>query len=129
MHIKQIAPPLLAAVLLSACSDFENGQYTTSTPSSVKATAQATQTRPPEEIELFAAAPPQAYTVLGPLKVNVNKLTAFHPNPTVADAEERLRREAAKLGADAVINVSIGEVRVTGMSWGARRATGTAIKF
>ncbi|KIC12071.1 hypothetical protein RA19_05135 [Leisingera sp. ANG-M1] len=70
-----------------------------------------------------------SFQVLGAVKTSVGKATAFHPAPTVAQAEQKLRIEAAKLGADAVINTEIGEVGVCALSWGCRSATGTAVKL
>ena len=61
--------------------------------------------------------------------VGLNKLTIFHPDPTREQAAQRLREEAAKLGADAVINVEIGEVGLGLLSWATRDARGQAIRF
>ncbi|MEX0303621.1 MAG: hypothetical protein AB3N24_14480 [Leisingera sp.] len=69
------------------------------------------------------------FQVLSTVNTSVGKLTAFHPAPTVADAEQKLRIEAAKLGADAVINAKIGEVGICPLSWGCRQASGTAVKL
>ncbi|MGR3760615.1 hypothetical protein ACUXV3_10860 [Roseobacteraceae bacterium NS-SX3] len=69
------------------------------------------------------------FTVVGPVEATVGKLTAFHPAPTVAQSEQKLRIEAAELGADAVINAEIGEVGICALSWGCRVSTGTAVKF
>ena len=50
-----------------------------------------------------------------------------------APSQEKIYRElwerAEKMGADAVINASYDDARVTMMSWGASKATGTAIRF
>ena len=69
------------------------------------------------------------FTVVGPVKATVGKVTAFHPTPTVAQAEQKLRIEAAELGANAVINASVSDVTLCALSWGCRNATGTAVKF
>jgi len=69
------------------------------------------------------------YEVLGEVSVTLNKLTIFHPDPTREQAAQRLREEAAKLGADAVINVEIGEVGLGLLSWATRDARGQAIRF
>ena len=68
-------------------------------------------------------------TVVGPVSANITKATALHPNPTVEQAEQKLRIEAAELGADAVIDAVISEVKVCLLSWGCREATGTAVSF
>jgi len=69
------------------------------------------------------------YTVIGDISVNVNKTTIFNSDPTHAQADEQLRHEAAKLGADAVILVRYGSVGVGLMSWGSLNAKGRAVKF
>ena len=43
------------------------------------------------------------YTTLGDIEVTVNKMTIFHSDPTREQVNEKLRDEAVKLGADAVI--------------------------
>src|SRR5262245_49074597 len=43
------------------------------------------------------------YKRLGDILVRIDKVRSFNLSPTRADADEKLRVEAAKLGADAVI--------------------------
>lgn len=69
------------------------------------------------------------YKVLGDVEVTVNKTTIFHSDPTREKVNEELRKEAAKLGADAVILVRYGTVGVSFMSWGALNGKGRAIVF
>ena len=69
------------------------------------------------------------FTVLGEVKGSVGKATILGKTPSVADAEAKLRIEAAKLGANAVINAEISEVTVCPLSWGCRNASGTAVVF
>ena len=45
---------------------------------------------------------------LGDIEVTVNKTTVFHPDPMPAHVDEKLREQAAALGADAVILVKYG---------------------
>lgn len=118
---------LVAALSIVAGCTVENGQYVTGK----KPPEQQAQpvVKQAGDVTLFAGTPKRAYTVIGPVDVAVNKLTAFHPNPSVEQAEIALREEAAALGADAVINVKIGDVGVSMMSWGTRKAEGTAIRF
>ncbi len=70
-----------------------------------------------------------SYTALGELRVSVNKTTAFHPAPTREMVIEKLREDAARLGANAVINAKVSEVRVSPLSWGTRTGTGTAVRL
>ena len=69
------------------------------------------------------------YSSLGDINVTVNKTTVFHPNPTREMVNQKLKEEAAKLGADAVIQVRYGTVGVSFMSWGSLDGKGRAIKF
>lgn len=69
------------------------------------------------------------YKVLGDIDVKVNKTTIFHKDPTKEQVNEKLKEQAAKLGADAVILVRYGTVGVTGFSWGSLNGKGRAIAF
>ena len=71
----------------------------------------------------------RSYSSLGDISVTVNKTTVFHPSPTREMVNQKLREEAAKLGADAVILVRYGTVGVSFMSWGSLEGKGRAIKF
>jgi len=68
-----------------------------------------------------------AYSVIGPIKAIVKKLTVFHKHPTKEQVDVVLVQKAAEMGADAVINVSYtGGVGFT--TWGYMKAEGTAVK-
>jgi hypothetical protein len=69
------------------------------------------------------------YTSLGDVSVTVNKTTIFNKDPTRDDVNAKLREEAAKLGADAVILVRYGDGGVSMMSWGSLEGRGRAIKY
>jgi len=71
----------------------------------------------------------RSYTSLGDIWTTVNKTTVFHPNPTKEMVNEKLKEEAAKLGADAVILVRYGEVGMGLFSWGSLEGRGRAIRF
>lgn len=84
----------------------------------------------PARIEIFEGdIKDRRYSVLGEIAVTLNKLTAFHPDPTREQAIQRLREEAGKLGADAVINAEIGEVGLGLLTWASRDAKGRAVRF
>lgn len=125
MHLARflILPALIA---VAACDVDEQGQYTTSATAREQAAPVAVA---PASVQLLAGAPTRAYTVVETLNVTVNKLTAFHPNPTKEAVEARLRAEAARLGANAVIEVEISEVQVSPISWGTRTGKGIAVRF
>ncbi|HBC09162.1 MAG TPA: hypothetical protein DC046_16505 [Rhodospirillaceae bacterium] len=69
------------------------------------------------------------YETLADLEVTVNKTTIFHADPTKELVAEKLKEEAAKLNADAVILVRYGTVGVGLFSWGSLDGKGRAIKF
>lgn len=69
------------------------------------------------------------YRVLGEVRAEVRKATVFSPSPSRQHVYHELWERAERLGADAVIHAQYGDARITGMSWGSRRATGQAIKF
>lgn len=69
------------------------------------------------------------YERLGDLTVTVNKTTAFHADPTKEMVNDKLKAEAAKLGADAVIHVTYGNTGVSFFSWGSLEGKGRAIRF
>lgn len=69
------------------------------------------------------------YKILGDIEVTVNKSTIFHSDPTPQMVNEKLQKEAAKLGADAVVFVRYGTVGVSFVSWGSLNGKGRAIAF
>lgn len=69
------------------------------------------------------------YDVVGDIKVTVNKTTIFNKDPTREQVDERLREEAVKSGANAVILVRYGTVGIGLMSWGSLDGQGRAVKF
>lgn len=69
------------------------------------------------------------YKVLGDIEVTVNKTTIFHRDPTREQVNEKLKEEAAKLGADAVIFVRYGTVGMSFVSYGSLNGKGRAIVF
>ena len=73
--------------------------------------------------------PDRKYVSLGDVTVTVNKTTVFNADPTKEMVNEKLKEEAGKLGADAVIFVRYGTGGVSLMSWGSLEGKGRAIKF
>jgi hypothetical protein len=69
------------------------------------------------------------YRVLGEVHASVRKATVFSHAPSQAHVYGELWERAERLHADAVIHASYGDSHITAMSWGARTATGQAIKF
>lgn len=69
------------------------------------------------------------YDVVGDIKVTVNKTTIFNKDPTHEQVDDKLRDEAAKVGANAVILVRYGTVGIGLVSWGSLDGQGRAVKF
>jgi hypothetical protein len=69
------------------------------------------------------------YIVAGDISVTVNKTTIFNKTPTRQMVNEKLREEALKIGADAVILVRYGSVGMTGWSYGSLNGKGRAVVF
>jgi hypothetical protein len=69
------------------------------------------------------------YEVLGEITAEVRKGTIFSKEASQSKIYHELWERGQKLKADAVINASYGNSRVTGLSWGSVRAKGTAIRF
>ena len=113
-----------ALLLLGACAD---GWAT----SNVARTAEPPRAaRPAAEIEIFEGdVTDRPYKSLGDVSVTVNKVTLFNADPTREMVNQRLRNEASKLGADAVIQVRYGTVGISPLSWGSLDGKGRAIVF
>ena len=73
--------------------------------------------------------PERKYSPLGEVRVGVTRATPFHQNPTRDAVNQRLREEAAKLGADAVIFVRYATLDGDFLSGGTFEGKGLAIKF
>lgn len=69
------------------------------------------------------------YEVVGEVETNVRKATIFSKSPSQEKIYRELWERAERLGADAVVNASYGDARVTLTSWGASKATGVAVRF
>jgi hypothetical protein len=113
-----------ALLMLGACAD---GWST----SQVSRTSEARrEARPAAQIEIIEGdVTDRPYKSLGDVSVTVNKVTIFNADPTRDMVNQRLRTEAAKLGADAVIQVRYGTVGIGALSWGSLDGKGRAIAF
>ena len=69
------------------------------------------------------------YSPLGEVRVALTRPSPFHPNPTRDTVNQRLREEAAKLGADAVILVRYATLDGGFLGSGTFEGKGLAIKF
>lgn len=77
-------------------------------------------------IELFTGEPDKPYKVLGHLKAKIAPIGNFAKQPTIEDANFKLQEEAAKLGANGVINITYTR-GISAMSWKALYAEGDAV--
>ncbi len=118
----------LATLGLTACGD------ALTYPAEInKQTEQLTETgtTPVDQIQLTSGNSLNSgkFTVVGPVKGTVGKATALHAAPTLEQGQQKLKIEAAELGADGVINAEVSDVTVCALSWGCRNLSGTAVKF
>ena len=113
-----------ALLMLGACAQ---GWAT----SNVAKTASAARApTAPDQIQIIEGdVTDRPYKSLGDVAVTVNKVTIFNADPTRDMVNQRLRNEAAKLGADAVIQVRYGTVGISPLSWGSLDGKGRAIVF
>ena len=123
------AVALLAAVLaLAACTGRGNWSHNDSK-ASLGRTADYLVTDAERILVTAGDIEDRAYQRLGLLRVRVSRSTPFHPEATEAEADIELQDEAAKLGADAVIQVKYNNRTPDFLRWASMDATGTAIKF
>jgi uncharacterized protein YbjQ (UPF0145 family) len=88
-----------------------------------------TATKSSEVILTEADITDKKYNVICDLTVVVKKMTLFNADPTREDVNIKLREEAAKVGADAVIFVRAGSAGISALSWGEMEGKGRAVKF
>ncbi|MCB1339537.1 MAG: heavy metal-binding domain-containing protein [Pseudooceanicola sp.] len=116
---------VFALLAMAGCDTWE----TTSLPREARASEVPASVNPATIRIVEGPMPAGSYRKLADLRVTVNKTTAFHPNPTREQVIDKLRTDAAKLGADAVIDVAVSEVQISAFSWGTRTGTGTAVSL
>jgi len=147
MNHRRIRTAAAVAVLgfaLSACATWSSATVTpppggsavtaaTAAPRGAPAGAAMAAARPapdPSQIMLTTVdVTDRPYDVLGDIEVTVNKTTLFHPDPTPAHVDAKLREEAAALGADAVVLVTYGTVGMSWWSYGALDGSGRAVRW
>lgn len=124
-RILRIALAIGTAGLLGACAD---GWATTQVTPTAAAAGRART--PVDKIQIIEGdVTDRPYKSLGDVSVTVNKTTLFNADPTREMVNNRLRAEAAKLGADAVIQVRYGTVGMGLVSWGSLDGKGRAIAY
>ena len=114
-----------AIALLGGCAD---GWATTQV--SPQAAAAGRQATPVDQIRVIEGdVTDRPYKSLGEVSATVNKVTIFNADPTRELVDKRLKIEAARLGADAVIQVRYGTVGISAFSWGSLDGKGRAIAY
>ena len=117
---------LITSLFLGGCAaTWSSSEVTNVRPTEVSPTA----SRPNAIVITEGDITDRRYSVLGDISVTVNKTTMFHPDPTRDQVNDRLREEAAKVGADAVIFVRYGTLGISALSWGSLDGKGRAIKL
>lgn len=112
---------LISAVVMSGCSSYR-----------VSSNVQSAEAVAPSQIKQVMITektlPEGTYSLIGPLDVSVKKLTVFHKDPTQEQADIELRKKAAGMGADAVMEVRYSSgIGLT--TWGYMDAEGKAVKL
>lgn len=118
-----------ALLMLSACATWSTSNVKRGDDSKTTVVPKMAQKSPQDIVVIETDISDRKYKILGDIEATVNKTTIFHSDPTREQVNEELRKEAAKLGADAVILVRYGNVGVSFMSWGALNGKGRAIVF
>lgn len=116
---------LIVAIFSSGCATWHTSGVTNINPSVQKIAKSSSS----DIILTEGDITDKKYIVLGDIEVTVNKTTIFHPDPTKEMVNEKLKEEAAKLGADAVTHIRYGSVGISMMSWGSLDGKGRAIQF
>ncbi len=69
------------------------------------------------------------YRVIGEITTSITKAALFEPSPTIEAVDRRLRREAALIGADAVVNANYGHFGIEMVEWGSLEGQGLAVRY
>ena len=79
-------------------------------------------------VEIIYGDTERPHRVIGEVKANKGARFLWSPYPEISEGEEALRKKAAKMGADAVVNAQF-ERGISIWSWKAVKGRGTAIEF
>ena len=85
--------------------------------------------RPEGAIPFTTGVTARPYVVLENMTATARQITIFGKVPTNADVDNDLRKRAAELDADAVINVRYGKQGVGMVSWSQISGEGQAIRY
>ena len=120
--MKKIFVALASVVLVSGCASYRTSSNVPG--EVVVSSAQA------EKVEIFPAGqtPQKSFKEIQRMEVSIKKLTAFHADPTRQQANDELKKRAAALGGNGVINVQY-QSGFGLTTWGYMDAQGVAVKF
>lgn len=93
------------------------------------ATARTMRQTAPGAVRIYDGEPPRRYHVLGDILVHGAQLSVFGTPPSPELLLLELRRRAAHLGADALIQVRFGTAGMTFTSWHEHEVRGRAIRY
>ena len=79
-------------------------------------------------VEIIYGGTDRPHRVIGEVKANKGARFLWSPYPEISEGEEALRKKAAKMGADAVINAQFDR-GISIWSWKAVKGQGTAIAY
>jgi len=82
-----------------------------------------------EDIELHVGQVDRQHSVLGRVTAKQSRQTLHQGSPQLDDLNGKLRMEAARLGADAVIQIEYKQGGLSLTSWSSMEATGTAVRW
>lgn len=85
--------------------------------------------KPEASIPVSTTGTTRPHVVLEDMTATARQWTVFGRVPTEADVEADLRKRAAELRADAVVNVRFGKQGAGAISWSQISGTGQAIRF
>jgi len=127
--LKSVVLVALSGVLLAGCASHRSSASVDKASAS-SSSASVSSRRAAKDIVLTEEdVTDRKYAVLGDISVSVSKTTLFDQDPTREMVNERLREEAYKLGADAVILTRYGTVGIGLASWGVLEGKGRAVAF
>lgn len=124
---------VVAGLTLVSCNTWSTASVTPRTEGPAAAVLSghdAETTKAPADIIVMANdMPERRYRVLGDIEVTVNKTTIFNDDPTPDMVIAKLREEAAKLHADAIVLVRYGTVGASRFSTASLTGHGRAVAF
>jgi hypothetical protein len=129
---RTLAQASIVALLLATAACGTNSYNVVSTPQGQVTTRESANILPastPARIPIVRGRPDRAFQKVANISVTVSKNSAFDGGPTRASVDRQLQVEAAKLNADAVIDVAYGPPRRSMLTWTKMDATGTAIRY